>query len=85
MSVRCWGARTFNKGEIQNFNDALPEKLEEIISDVKGECTNDLFAFLTPVVKKGRLSIIGGDCLQELPCLDETTQHRPCNNFTALL
>jgi DNA modification methylase len=72
-SGRCWGARPFNKGEIQNFNDALPEKLEEIISDVKGECANDLFAFLTPVVKKGRLSIIGGSCLQELPCLDDNS------------
>ena len=69
-SGRCWGALPFNKGAIQNFNDAMTEKLEEIIQDVKGESANNLFDFLTPVIKKGRLSIIGGSCLQELPRLE---------------
>jgi DNA modification methylase len=69
-SGRCLSALPFNKGEIQNFNDAMTEKLEEMISDVKGESASDLFNFLTPAVKKGCLSIIGGSCLQELPCLD---------------
>jgi DNA modification methylase len=69
-SGRCWGSAPFNKGKIQHFNDAITEKLKEIIQDVKGESANDLFDFLTPVVKKGHLSIIGGSCLQELPRLD---------------
>jgi DNA modification methylase len=69
-SGRCLGASPFNKGEIQNFNDAMVEQLEEIISDVKGESVNGLFDFSAPVVKKGRLSIIGGSCLRELPRLD---------------
>jgi DNA modification methylase len=72
-SGRCLGALPFNKGEIRNFNDAMAEKLEEIISDVKGESANDLFGFLTPSVKKGHLSIIGGSCLQELPRLPENS------------
>jgi DNA modification methylase len=69
-SGRCLGALPFNKGEIQSFNDALTVKLEEIIQDVKGQSANGLFDFLAPVVKKGRLSIIGGSCLRELPRLD---------------
>jgi DNA modification methylase len=72
-SGRCLGALPFNKGEIQDFNEAMTEKLEEIIQDIKGESANDLFEFLTPVIKKGRLSIIGGSCLQELPRLDENS------------
>jgi hypothetical protein len=51
-SGRCWGALPFDKGGIQNFNDAITEKLEEIIQDVKGESASDLFDFLTPIVKK---------------------------------
>jgi hypothetical protein len=69
-SGRCLSALPFNKGKIQHFNDAMTEKLEEIIQDVKGKSANDLFYFLAPTVKKGRLSIIGGSCLQELLHLD---------------
>jgi DNA modification methylase len=72
-SGRCWGALPFNKGEIRNFNDAMTEKLEEIIQDVKGERVNDLFDFVAPSVKKGRLSVIGGSCLRELPRLEENS------------
>jgi DNA modification methylase len=69
---RC-GALPFNKGKILNFNDAMTEKLKEIIQDVKGDCTNDLFDFVTPSVKKGRLSVIGGSCLRELPRIEENS------------
>ena len=72
-SGRCLGALPFNKGEIKSFNDAMTEKLEEIISDVKGESADDLFGFVTPAVNKGHLSIIGGSCLQELPRLAENS------------
>jgi DNA modification methylase len=72
-SGRCWGPLPFNKGEIRNFNGAMTEKLEEIIQDVKGESTNDLFGFITPSVKKGCLSVIGGSCLRELPRLEENS------------
>jgi hypothetical protein len=72
-SGRCWGALPFNKGEIRNFNDAMTEKLEEIIQDVKGESANDLFDFVSPSVKKGHLSVIGGSCLRELPRLEENS------------
>jgi DNA modification methylase len=72
-SGRCLGALPFDKGEIQCFNNAITEKMEEIIQDVKGESASDLFDFLTPVIKKGHLSIIGGSCLQELPRLNENS------------
>jgi DNA modification methylase len=72
-SGRCWGALPFNKGEIRNFNDAMTEKLEEIIQDVKGESENDLLDFVPLSVKKGRLSVIGGSCLRELPRLEENS------------
>jgi DNA modification methylase len=51
----------------------MTEKLEEIIQDVKGESANDLFGFITPPVKKGHLSVIGGSCLRELQCLEENS------------
>ena len=72
-SGRCLGSLPFNKGEINDFNYAMTEKLEEIIHDVKGENENNLFSFLTPSIKKGNLSIIGGSCLQELPCLENNS------------
>jgi DNA modification methylase len=65
-SGRCLGAKPFNKGVIQQFNDALPQKLGEIISDVKGE-GDGLFAAPRRAQKKGAIRVIGGSCLRELP------------------
>jgi len=73
-SGRCWGALPFSKGEIQSFNDAMTEKLEEIIQDVKGNVDDTLFDFFSPPIQeKGCITIIGGSCLQELPRLDENS------------
>jgi len=73
-SGRCWSALPFNKGEIQSFNNAMTEKLEEIIQDVRGNVDDTLFDFLpSPIQKKGCITIIGGSCLQELPRLDENS------------
>jgi hypothetical protein len=66
-SGRCIGARPFNKGEIKQFNHAISEKLEEIISDSKGLTMNSLFDFKKPIKQKGAIQIIGGSCLFELP------------------
>ncbi|MCL1994066.1 MAG: site-specific DNA-methyltransferase [Spirochaetes bacterium] len=72
-SGRCLGAIPFEKGEICEFNDAMINKLEEIIQDVKGERSPDLFDFLAAPFRKGHLSIIGGSCLQELTRLDSNS------------
>jgi tRNA G10 N-methylase Trm11 len=70
-SGRCLGALPFNKGEIPNFNDAITEKLEEIIQDVRGGVNDALFNFPPPSIQKGNVTIIGGSCLRELPRLNE--------------
>ncbi|MDR2733199.1 MAG: site-specific DNA-methyltransferase [Spirochaetota bacterium] len=66
-SGRCLGAIPFNKGEIQNFNNAITEKLAEILSDVKGSDSDSLFDFSCSMIKKGDVTVIGGSCLNELP------------------
>jgi DNA modification methylase len=66
-SGRCLGAIPFNKGEIQHFNDAITEKLIEILSDVKCGGSVSLFDFFEPSVKKGDVTVLSGSCLRELP------------------
>jgi DNA modification methylase len=63
-SGRCLGKKPFNKGEVFNFSDALVKKLGEIIDDIQ----SDENKFLTRN-KNGKIQIIGGSCLQELPKL----------------
>ena len=70
-SGRCPGALPFNKGEILRFNNAIIEKLEEIIGDVNGNTADTLFDLSAPPVQKGNLSIIGGSCLLELPHIEK--------------
>lgn len=67
------GALLFDKGEILHFNDAMTGKLEEIISDVKGNTADTLFDFSRPPIQKGNLSIIGGSCLLELPHIEKNS------------
>jgi DNA modification methylase len=86
-SGRCLGAIPFNKGEIQHFNNAIKEKLTEILSDVKDQSTYSLFGFSDPTIKKGNITIIGGSCLNELPyisenCIDLVITSPPyCNRY----
>lgn len=72
-SGRCVGARPFDKGEIKQFNNAISDKLEEIISDSKGLNVNSLFDSLKPSIQKGAIQIIGGSCLVELQNIKENT------------
>ena len=72
-SGRCLGSIPFNKGEIQNFNIAITNKLEEIILDVKGNNAYSLFDFTESVNSKGNVSVIGESCLHELPYIIENT------------
>lgn len=71
-SGRCVGAIPFNKGEVQHFNTALTEKLTEIISDAKGQ-NYSLFDFSNAITRKGKITIIGGSCLFELPSIKENS------------
>jgi len=86
-SGRCLGAIPFNKGEILQFNNAITDKLMEIISDVMGGNPVTLFDFSYPTIKKGSVTIIGGSCLSELPniCADSVdvviTSPPYCNRY----
>jgi DNA modification methylase len=86
-SGRCLGAIPFNKGEIQHFNNAIKEKLAEILADIKDQNSYSLFDFSDPTIKKGNITIIGGSCLNELPiigenCIDLVITSPPyCNRY----
>jgi DNA modification methylase len=72
-SGRCLGAIPFDKGEILQFNTAIVEKLTEILSDAKGQNSYSLFDTFDSTIKKGKINIIGGSCLKELPSINENT------------
>jgi DNA modification methylase len=81
-SGRSQSAKIFYKGTIYNFTDAITDKLDEIISDIKG-LKNNLF---TEIVN-GKMQILGGSCLKELPqlkknCIDIVITSPPyCNRY----
>jgi DNA modification methylase len=65
-SGRCINSIPFNKNEILNFNEAIIEKLNEIIADSTSDKSNYLFQD-DRSIKKGEIKIIGGSCLLRLP------------------
>jgi DNA modification methylase len=66
-SGKCLKAIPFNKGEIKEFTMAIKEKLNEIIFDTKKKEENGLFDETKNLKTKGKIKIIGGSCLLELP------------------
>ena len=66
-SGRCLGSKPFDKGEIKNFDDAIISKLNEIVSDSKGDEVKTLFDTTPKKVKYGNIEIVGGSCITELP------------------
>jgi DNA modification methylase len=70
-SGRKQGSSPFNKGEILNFNEAISEKLEEIILDLNpaGKQAN-LFPMMT---SQGRIQLYMGSCLEVLPNMANET------------
>ena len=63
---RSWGAKKFDKGRIEKFDDAITRKLKEIRDDLKGH--QNLFLFDNKEdIKKGEIFLINGSCLEELP------------------
>ncbi|MDR2953221.1 MAG: hypothetical protein LBU82_08275 [Treponema sp.] len=66
-SGRCLGAIPFSKGEIRHFSNAITEKLAEILSDAKLDDSASSFDFSDHAAEKGKVAVIGGSCLNELP------------------
>lgn len=62
-SGRGNGKKKFDKGEIKEFNQAISDKLWEIITDIRGGNT----LFDSVVEKTGQVEISGGSCLSLLP------------------
>ena len=68
-SGRCYREIPFDKGRIAEFDDEIVLKLDEIISDSKGESFIDLFSSLKQPIKPGAIDILKGSCLDILPTL----------------
>jgi DNA modification methylase len=64
-SGRCVNSTPFAKNKILNFDDAIIEKLDEIITDCTNNKCGDLFQ--DENLPKGKINIIGGSCLARLP------------------
>ncbi|MFZ3055918.1 MAG: DNA methyltransferase [Smithella sp.] len=68
-SGRRYGAIPFDKGKISEFDKEIVLKLNEIISDSKGETFLDLFSSIKKPIKPGSIEILKGSCLDILPTL----------------
>jgi len=69
-SGRRNGKNTFNKGKILSFDEAITNKLKEILIDISSVYTNnDLFSLINPNSEPGNIKILNGSCLDVLPLL----------------
>lgn len=59
----------FNKGKILSFGKAITEKLSEIIIDLENPQGINQSLFNAPIVKKGKINLEKGSCLNILPKL----------------
>jgi len=69
-SGRQVGARPFDKGKILEFNEAITQKLSDIVTDSTRANQISLFSQAT---RKGAINLYGGSCLDILPKLPENT------------
>lgn len=61
------GAKAFDKGQIRQFDSAIEEKLQQIVSDLDGEIDqHELFTRNLP----GHVRLFSGSCLDILPTLE---------------
>ncbi|MDR2158928.1 MAG: site-specific DNA-methyltransferase, partial [Treponema sp.] len=72
-SGRRSGSIPFIKGEIKGFNEAITEKLEEIITDSTGKNNGGLFGDDGGGRNRGNIKIVGGSCLLELPAMADNS------------
>lgn len=69
-SGRRKGKSTFDKGQILSFDEAITNKLNEIIQDILiGDTNKDLFSYLENKPARGKINILKGSCLNILPTL----------------
>ncbi len=68
-SGRGYGKNQFNKGEILNFNEAIKNKLTQIIEDTNG-VKGTLFDFFEEKNNVGSIEVLNGSCLSLLKTLE---------------
>ena len=69
-SKRNLSGKPFDKGEIFSFDDAISNKLDQIVEDLLESVNPFLFGELEPDINGGRpVNIIEGSCLKVLPGL----------------
>ncbi len=68
-SGRGSGNNSFSKGAILSFDQAIKNKLEEIINDMYAEDSYnmDLFSYMKENIKPGKIQLLKGSCLELLP------------------
>lgn len=69
-SGRKHGSKTFDKGEIKEFDKAISDKLSEIVNDLS-EIPESLFPEEEKIKEMGEVKLIQGSCLDTLPQLKE--------------
>ena len=75
-SGRRQGTKPFDKGLIRDFDVAILEKLRHFLNDL--DSASDLFGNASRPKFSGKVEVICGSCLEELPKL-------PTNSFSALM
>jgi DNA modification methylase len=70
-SDRGSGAKTFNKGEVLEFDYAIANKINEIVNDLEPP-TQQLELFPAKI-SQGKIHLYGGSCFQVMPCLLDAT------------
>jgi hypothetical protein len=69
-SGRRQGANEFDKGRILLFDEAISNKLQEILTDSERGRPLELFTETGP---RGKIKLIPGSCLDKLPSLSDST------------
>lgn len=67
-SGRRQGSKTFDKGRVLPFDQAIVSKLDEILTDIEEKAEPDLFGHSC---KPGAIQLLPGSCLDVLPQLPE--------------
>jgi DNA modification methylase len=67
-SGRRQGSKPFNKGEILGFEDAITQKLDEILTDLQPPGLLPGFAFTSS--SRGNIQVLRDSCLHSLPTLE---------------
>jgi len=70
LSGRHNGRKPFDKGRIPGFDEAIIDKLEVIVSDIRRERAD---ALRNPDGKRGRIRLYNGSCLDILPGIPADT------------